>query len=174
MLENKRTKDDEFGIETCKLNKNGAVLWGNGGKLHTENSHTHTNGSLVTWLKRRPQIRARDQHTSFFDFSSSELKLLSNSAKNKFSTMKLPMTSVGRKMAKHVDAFSCKMRTGRSNRSLLARTVVVFSVGTTFPSARIQSHSGSIHSPHRIRKIIMNEWKKSLKFHLKTRTDGVV
>lgn len=30
----------------------------------------------------------------------------------------------------------------------------------------MQSHSGSIHSPHNIRKIIMNEWKKSLKFHL--------
>ena len=38
---------------------------------------------------------------------------------------------------------------------------------TTFDSARMQSHSGSIHSPHRIRKIIMNEWKKSVKFHLK-------
>lgn len=36
----------------------------------------------------------------------------------------------------------------------------------TFSSARMQSHSGSIHSPHKIRNIIMNEWKKSLKFHL--------
>ena len=31
---------------------------------------------------------------------------------------------------------------------------------------RMQSHSGSIHSPQRMRKIIMNEWKKSVKFHL--------
>ena len=38
---------------------------------------------------------------------------------------------------------------------------------TTLASARMQSQSGSIHSPHRIRKIIMNEWKKSVKFHLK-------
>lgn len=60
--------------------------------------------------------------------------------------MKLPMTRVGRKMAKHVEApFS--------------------------PSARMQSHSGSIHSPQRMRKIIMNEWKKSLKFHLKSEND---
>lgn len=87
--------------------------------------------------------------TSFFDLSSSELKLLSNKAKNKLRTMKLPMTSVGRKMAKQVDApFS--------------------------PSARMQSHSGSIHSPHKMRKIIMNEWKKSLKFHLEERRDTVL
>lgn len=48
--------------------------------------------------------------TSFFDFSSSELKLLSNKAKNKFNTIKLPMTSVGKKMAKHVEAPSWKNR----------------------------------------------------------------
>ena len=30
----------------------------------------------------------------------------------------------------------------------------------------MQSQSGSIHSPHRIRNIIMKEWKKSRKFHL--------
>jgi hypothetical protein len=32
----------------------------------------------------------------------------------------------------------------------------------------MQSQSGSTHSPHRIRKIIMNEWKKSVKFHLES------
>lgn len=47
--------------------------------------------------------------TSFLDFSSSELKLLSNKAKNKFSTIKLPITNVGRNMAKHVEAPSCQM-----------------------------------------------------------------
>ena len=31
----------------------------------------------------------------------------------------------------------------------------------------MQSHSDSIHSPQRILKIIMNEWRKSVKFHLK-------
>lgn len=53
------------------------------------------------------------------------------------------MTNAGRNMAKHEEAPS-------------------------FSSARIQSHNGSIHSPHRIRNIIMNEWKKSLKFHLES------
>ena len=38
---------------------------------------------------------------------------------------------------------------------------------TTFASALMQSQRGSIHSPHRMRKIIMKEWKKSVKFHLK-------
>ena len=38
---------------------------------------------------------------------------------------------------------------------------------TTFASALMQSQSGSIHSPQRMRKIIMKEWKKSVKFHLK-------
>ncbi len=37
---------------------------------------------------------------------------------------------------------------------------------TTFASALMQSHNGSIHSPHSMRKIIMKEWKKSVKFHL--------
>ena len=31
----------------------------------------------------------------------------------------------------------------------------------------MQSQRGSIHSPQRMRKIIMKEWKKSVKFHLK-------
>jgi hypothetical protein len=38
---------------------------------------------------------------------------------------------------------------------------------TILASALMQSHNGSIHSPQRIRKIIMKEWKKSVKFHLK-------
>ena len=37
---------------------------------------------------------------------------------------------------------------------------------TTFFWTLMQSQSGSIHSPHRIRNIIMKEWKKSRKFHL--------
>jgi hypothetical protein len=40
--------------------------------------------------------------TSFLVLSSSELKLLSNRAKNKLSTMKFPITKVGRKTARHV------------------------------------------------------------------------
>jgi len=40
--------------------------------------------------------------TSFFDFSSSELKLLSSKAKKRLRTMKLPITRAGRKIAKHV------------------------------------------------------------------------
>jgi hypothetical protein len=40
---------------------------------------------------------------------------------------------------------------------------------TSRASALMQSHKGSIHSPQRIRKIIMKEWKKSVKFHLKTK-----
>lgn len=40
--------------------------------------------------------------TSFLVLSSSELKLLSNNAKNKLRTIKLPITRVGRKMARHV------------------------------------------------------------------------
>lgn len=80
--------------------------------------------------------------TSFLFFSSSELKLLSNKAKKRLRTMKLPMTNAGRNMKKHVS-------------------------GPATASARIQSHNGSIHSPHNIRKIIIKEWKKSLKFHLK-------
>ena len=38
---------------------------------------------------------------------------------------------------------------------------------TTLPSALMQSQRGSIHSPHNIRNIIIKEWKKSVKFHLK-------
>lgn len=38
---------------------------------------------------------------------------------------------------------------------------------TSSSSALMQSHKGSIHSPHKILNIIINEWKKSLKFHLK-------
>jgi hypothetical protein len=37
----------------------------------------------------------------------------------------------------------------------------------------MQSHSGSTHSPHRIRKIIMKEWKKSVKFHLRREGNSV-
>ena len=36
----------------------------------------------------------------------------------------------------------------------------------SFPAQKMQFHMFSIHSPHRIRKTIMNEWKKSLKCHL--------
>lgn len=74
-------------------------------------------------------------------FNSSLLKLLSNKAKKRLRTIKLPMTSAGRKMKKQLSApLAC--------------------------SALIQSQRGSIHSPHKMRNIIMNEWKKSLKFHL--------
>jgi DNA-directed RNA polymerase specialized sigma54-like protein len=48
------------------------------------------------------------------------------------------------------------------NRVELKMEIGIF---TYFLSARMQSQSGSAHSPHRIRKIIMKEWKKSLKFH---------
>ena len=106
-------------------------------------THTHRISTHKDNIDKSQGFQFSNQFTSFFDLSSSELKLLSNKAKNKFRTMKLPMTSVGRKMAKHVDA-------------------------PLSPSARMQSQSGSIHSPHRMRKIIMNEWKKSLKFHLGT------
>lgn len=79
--------------------------------------------------------------TSFLFLSSSLLKLLSSKARKRLSTIKLPITSAGKNMKKQLSApVSC--------------------------SARIQSHRGSIHSPHRIRNIIINEWKKSLKFHL--------
>lgn len=40
--------------------------------------------------------------TSFLVFNSSELKLLSSKAKNKFSTMKFPITNVGRNTARHM------------------------------------------------------------------------
>jgi len=40
--------------------------------------------------------------TCFFDFNSSELKLLSNNAKNKLRTMKLPITNAGKNIAKHI------------------------------------------------------------------------
>ena len=47
-----------------------------------------------------------------------------------------------------------------NNRTTIAKlTALVWTL--------IQSHSGSIHSPHNIRNIIMKEWKKSVKFHLK-------
>ena len=42
--------------------------------------------------------------TSFLDLSSSQLKLLSNKAKNKLRTMKLPTTKAGKKMAKQDSA----------------------------------------------------------------------
>lgn len=59
-------------------------------------------------LQRKPNLyKCRTWLTSFFDLSSSELKLFSNKAKNKFKTIKFPITSVGRKMAKQVDAPSC-------------------------------------------------------------------
>ena len=38
--------------------------------------------------------------TSFLDLSSSQLKLLSNKAKKRLSTIKLPMTKAGKNMAK--------------------------------------------------------------------------
>lgn len=81
--------------------------------------------------------------TSFLFLSSSLLKLLSSKARKRLSTIKLPITSAGKNMKKQLSApVSC--------------------------SARIQSHRGSIHSPQSIRNIIMNEWKKSLKFHLQS------
>jgi hypothetical protein len=43
-----------------------------------------------------------DSLTSFFDFSSSELKLLRSKAKKRLRTMKFPITRAGRKIAKHV------------------------------------------------------------------------
>lgn len=52
-------------------------------------------------------IRGIRKITSFFDLSSSELKLFRSKAKNKFRTIKFPMTKVGRKMAKQEEAPCC-------------------------------------------------------------------
>ena len=38
--------------------------------------------------------------------------------------------------------------------------------------ARMQSQRGSTHSPHKMRNIIMKEWKKSVKFHLQYRSSS--
>ena len=52
-------------------------------------------------------------------------------------------------------------------KSSISKSTICFrKCRTTFASALMQSQSGSIHSPHRMRKIIMKEWKKSVKFHL--------
>ncbi len=61
--------------------------------------------------------------------------------RNEGLTMKLPKTRLGRK------------------------TIMQIS-----PLARIQSHRGSIHSPHKTRKIRIRECQKSSKFHLKSAT----
>ncbi len=45
-----------------------------------------------------------DRLTSFLDLSSSQLKLLRRRARKRLSTMKLPITSAGRKMARQDSA----------------------------------------------------------------------
>lgn len=90
----------------------------------------HTNGKRI-WL------------ASFFDLSSSELKLLSNNAKNKFRTMKFPMTRVGRNMAKHVEAPCCK-----GNRSI--RKEVEVYIDLTVPPLRHACNPIGVRSIHRI------------------------
>lgn len=100
-------------------------------------------------------------YTSFLVLSSSELKLLSNRAKNKLRTIKFPITKVGRNTAKHVPGpwdESYILKKIQVNKDLLLTSVL---------SALMQSQSGSIHSPQSMRKIIIKEWKKSVKFHLK-------
>ena len=49
-------------------------------------------------------------NTSFLDLSSSQLKLLSNKARKRFSTIKLPITRAGRKMARHDSGAPCNMK----------------------------------------------------------------
>ena len=49
---------------------------------------------------------------------------------------------------------------------MIATKIIIVKLTTRF-WIRMQSQSGSIHSPHRIRNIIMKLWKKSVKFHLK-------
>ena len=51
---------------------------------------------------------------------------------------------------------------------MIATKIIIVKLTTRF-WIRMQSQSGSIHSPHRIRNIIMKLWKKSVKFHLKKR-----
>ena len=50
----------------------------------------------------------------------------------------------------------------------MTRVVMMMAMQRGTPFTRIQSNRVSIHSPHRIRNTIMNEWKKSVKFHLGT------
>lgn len=142
------------------------------------NTHTHINDTelwfkpkkkvrhwnISKWLWRKPKISMR--LTSFLDFNSSELKLLSNRAKNKFKTIKLPITKVGRKIAKQEEA-PCWMDGWHKSFNINVKNAF-YNQHFTSSSALIQSHKGSIHSPHKIRKIIINEWKKSLKFHLQS------
>lgn len=65
--------------------------------------------------------------------------------------MKFPITSVGKNMAKHDDAPCCKQI------NVMLTFMYSYIKKFTSSSARIQSHSGSIHSPQRIRNIIINE-----------------
>jgi hypothetical protein len=55
----------------------------------------------------------------------------------------------------------------KPSKKFLSRDTIPLKL-TTFCWQRMQSQSGSTHSPHRMRKIIMNEWKKSVKFHLES------
>lgn len=58
---------------------------------------------IVSKSKKEMKVRTYQKTlTSFLDLSSSELKLLSSKAKKRLRTMKLPMTSAGRKIAKQV------------------------------------------------------------------------
>ena len=120
------------------------------------------------------QQQQQPKLTCLRDLSSSQLKLLRSKAKKRLSTRKLPITKAGRNTAKHVSG-PCtttttttttkrnEMTSRRRRRADRGERV------TEFFSAIMQSHSGSAHSPHRMRKIIMNAWKKSLKFHLRHR-----
>lgn len=105
--------------------------------------------------------------TSFLCFNSSLLKLLRSKAKNKLSTIKFPTTRAGMKIARQEPGLPCNITFTSHQSPLTQQLETVVSNLTDFVWTLMQSHSGSIHSPHNILKIIMKEWKKSVKFHLK-------
>ena len=85
-------------------------------------------------------IRSKASASLLVSASGAELKfeapkLLSNKARNKLSTTRLPITTVARKKGTQAP-----------------------------PVTSIQSHMDSIHSPHKTLNIIINEWPKSVKF----------
>lgn len=82
---------------------------------------------IFTILKANCSI----SHTFLFLANLSELKELSSSAKNRLRTRKLSMMSAGK------------------NRAMQALPLE--------PLALMQSHKGSIHSPHKMRKVSKKE-----------------
>jgi hypothetical protein len=59
---------------------------------------------LIEYQPKRLNIKVNFP-TSFLDLSSSQLKLLSRRARKRLSTMKLPMTRAGRKIARQDSGF---------------------------------------------------------------------